>query len=114
MVEEKIIRTVKHVACLLVEGDYFGLERLSKGIRLSADEIAKAIKDYRATPTMPPEIVFDNVDVVEVGGYIPRRWDVRLNIWTAEEGRSDLTLEMTLIDSDKEIYDIEIDNIHVL
>ena len=36
-----------------------------------------------------------------------------MDLWTAEEGRSDLTLELTLTDSRGEIYQIEIDDIHV-
>lgn len=34
-------------------------------------------------------------------------------LWTIEEGRSDLSLELTLVENDKTIS-IELDDIHVL
>jgi len=63
---------------------------------------------------MPPESWFQNIDVIEIEGRAPRQWSVRFDLWTAEEGRSDLTLELTLTENNKELYGVEIDNIHVL
>jgi len=58
--------------------------------------------------------VFENLDVIEVEGARPRQWSVNVDLWTVEEGRSDLTLEITLRENEKEIYDVEIEGIHVL
>jgi hypothetical protein len=35
-------------------------------------------------------------------------------LWTAEEGRSDLTLELRLIEFAPEAYEVEIEDLHVL
>jgi hypothetical protein len=41
-------------------------------------------------------------------------WSVRFDLWTVEEGRSDLSIEMTLIDRGDRDLAVEIDNVHVL
>ena len=46
-------------------------------------------------------------------GVKPPRWSVRMDLWTAEEGRSDLSLELTIIESGRG-YTVELDDIHVL
>jgi hypothetical protein len=52
--------------------------------------------------------------VVEIDNAVPEAWSVYLDLWTAEEGRSDLTLELTLRDSPAGIYSVELDDLHVL
>jgi hypothetical protein len=37
---------------------------------------------------MPPEVEFDNLDVGEIEGVIPRAWWGLVDLWTLEEGRS--------------------------
>ncbi len=64
---------------------------------------------------MPSEASLQKLDVVEVKGAVPRRWGVRVDLWTAEEGRSDLTLELTLVEGDGGGEPaVEIDDLHVL
>jgi hypothetical protein len=52
--------------------------------------------------------------VVDIEGSTPERWSAYVELWTAEEGRSDLTLELTLTESGRDTYNSQIDNIHVL
>jgi hypothetical protein len=47
-----------------------------------------------------------------VRGSNPKRWSVRFDLWTADEGRSDLTLELTVEETDP--LKIELDDLHVL
>lgn len=98
----------------LVEGDYLAIERYSKGIRCSAEEIAEAIDEYGRQLIMPPESTFDDLDVIEVENAAQRTWSVIIELWTKQEGRSDLSLELTLIDKGNEELTAEVDNIHVL
>jgi hypothetical protein len=58
--------------------------------------------------------VFHNLDVNEIEGAIPRAAWVLVVLWTFEEGRSDLTLEIHLTDTGEELYVFEISNLHVL
>jgi len=98
---------------MLVERDYTGLERLCGGVRLTADAIALAVEDCGRTLCQLPDDRWPDLDVVEVTGAIPARFSVRVDLWTVEEGRSDLSLELTLIDQD-EALGVEIDDLHVL
>ena len=52
------------------------------------------------------------MEVIEVRAATPSQWAIALPLWTSEEGRSDLTIELTLI-ADGESFRIELDNIHV-
>ena len=63
---------------------------------------------------MPPGLGFDNLDVMEFEDATPQTWSVLVDLWTVEEGRSDLTLEVLLTDTGGELYDIEIYDLHVL
>lgn len=79
--------------------------------RLSATELKTAIDEYgRALVDLPSE-VWDLVDEYRNDGAGAFALDVPL--WTAEEGRSDLTLSLTVNDSGGNIG-VEIDDLHVL
>ena len=110
----KMKAAVRQVVSMLVQDDYETLERLTNGVRLTAAEMAEGVHEYGGSLILPPDDAFDNLDVVEVEGAQPRQWSVNVDLWTAEAGRSDLTLELTLRESGKEISDVEIENIHVL
>ena len=111
----KISDTVRHLVGMLVAGDYAGLEAVSRGRRLTAEQLRQAVEEYGRELRMPPEPVFDNIeDVIELEDATRRAWSVLVDLWTVEEGRSDLTLEVVLTDTGGEQYDIEIHNLHVL
>ena len=112
--DTKLKATVRRVVTMLARGDYEALERLTKGVRLAGAGLAEGVREYGGNLVLPPNEAFDNLDVGEVEGAQPREWSVNVDLWTAEEGRSDLTLELTLREGRKEIYDVEIDNIRVL
>jgi hypothetical protein len=107
-------RAVKRIVEMLVAGDYRGLERVSRGVRLTAAHFEEGVREYGRTLVMPPDPVFERLDVVEVKNVTPRRWGVRVDLWTVEEGRSDLTLEVTLVEQYGEEPLVEVDDLHVL
>jgi len=98
----------------LVAGDYAAIERFTAGVRLSSEQMREAISEYGRTLAMPPASALDQLDVIEITGSVPRAWSVRVDLWTAEEGRSDLSMECTLIDCPGELLATEVDNLHVL
>ncbi len=114
MNNEKIIRTARQILTLLVQGNYSELENLTNSRRLNQAEIADSIQQYGKILVLPPDSTFDNLDIIEIEGKSPKQWDVRIDLWTLEEGRSDLTIELTLEDNDEDMCSVEIDNIHVL
>ena len=109
----RLDRTLGLVGEFLVGGKYSKLEELSQGIRLTASQMQFAVDSYGRTLVLPPE-GFSARSVVAIDNALPRKWSVYVDLWTKEEGRSDLTLELTVIESEGELFSVEIDDIHVL
>lgn len=107
--QQRLLDLVK----LLVAGKYSEAEKMTNGVRLNSQEIAKAIEDYGRHLVLPPTDAFELMDVVEIRNAAPPRWSVTMPLWTREEGRSDLSLEVTMIGS-KNTFEVELDDIHVL
>ncbi len=104
---------VRMVVRLLVAGDFGRLEQRTRGRRLTEEEIRTVIQEYPATFIMPPAETFDDPDAVEIENPPPGRYYVRVDLWSKEEGRSDLSLEL-IVGKLNGQPDIEITNIHVL
>ena len=114
MSRTKFRDTVHHLVEMLVASDFDGLEEASRGRRLTADQLRQAVEEYGRELRMPPEAIFDDLEVHGIEGSIPRAWWTLVDLWTVEEGRSDLTLEIRLTEARGNLYDIEIQNLHVL
>jgi hypothetical protein len=102
---------VRQVVELLARGEYAAVERLSGGVRLTADELAGAVRAYGRRLVVPPPVAapLDVVPHADGGG-----WSVDVPLWTAEEGRSDLTLQLTVLPGPGAAHRIEVDDLHVL
>jgi hypothetical protein len=110
-----LVDVVRSVVGDLVNGEYKKLEAITRGVRLNASELGEAVRQYGATLRIPPESAFENLDAIQARGTVPRQWSVRFDLWTEEEGRSDLSLEMTVIEASVGGSPLlEIDNLHVL
>jgi hypothetical protein len=72
--------------------------------------------DYNITIIkIPKEKLASQLDIIKIDNLYPDEWSVNTKIWTREDkGISDYTLELTLINNDKEFMDIELDGLHVL
>lgn len=103
---------VARIVELLVRGQYSEIERISGGKRLTAEEVGAAVRDYGRTLKSPPGGE-PKLDVIQVANRTPPTWSVRCDLWTEEEGKSDLSLELTVIDAADGTV-IEVDNLHVL
>ncbi len=79
--------------------------------RLGCAELRRAVESYGRSLIDPPESE-DWLDVVpfEDG----RGFSVNVPLWTKEEGRSDLTLSLTVRPNPLGGYQLEIDDVHVL
>lgn len=97
---------------LLVKCDYDGLVELSGGVRLTAEEIRRSIEEYGCHVIDLPPSQYDVLNVVEIKRAVLPSWSVVAPIWTMEEGRSDLDLELTVTLVRGRVV-IELDNLHV-
>ena len=109
--KNKVIEVVSEILRLLVACDYDAIVSMSNGVRLSADQIRFAVDEYGCKLIMPPREL--KLDIIEIEGRSPESWSVRSDLWTEEEGRSDLTLELTVIDKGDTVG-VELDDIHVM
>ena len=110
---DKLIEPVNQIVSLLVAGRYADVEQQTHGIRLTANEMVKAVTDYGRKLVQPPQDGFRLMNVVETKNAQPKRWSIAMPLWTEEEGRSDLTVEMTLAERETG-FSIELDDIHAL
>jgi hypothetical protein len=108
-----VVESVRSAVALLVAGEWVTLERLTSGRRLSASELERAVTEYGRTLSPLPESAFDELDIIEVDSGLVRTLSVRVPLWTLEEGRSDLELDLTLRELMDGIYELEIDDLHV-
>jgi hypothetical protein len=82
---------------------------------MSSSELKAAIAKYGRRLVAPPSSAYLNVDAIRIGGSTPPKWSIRFDLWTEEEGLSDLSLEATLSEhADHADLEVSIDNIHVL
>lgn len=109
--KKKLKELVSTIIQLLVDADYPELELRSKGIRLNAHDLDRAISEYGCHLVLPPANAYELMDVVKVKGC--DKWSVTMPLWSREEGRSDLSIELTVVEcSDNLVF--EIDDLHVL
>jgi hypothetical protein len=109
------IRTAVSIAVnLLVKGEYQALENITDGRLLSAELLKRAVEDYPGNLVHPPGSAFDDLDVVEAPDVEPPTFHVVFDLWTEEEGRSDLSLEIVLVEDRPGLLDTQISGLHVL
>ena len=96
----------------LADAKYDEIARLTDTIRMRAEEIKEAIDSYPGT--MIAEVRQEDLDVIKIKTAKEECWSVNVRLHTAEEGPSDLTMSLTIIESDSAYYAVELDDIHVL
>ena len=110
---EHLREPVRQVLEMLANRDYGNIVQLTNGERLSADEIRQAVEAYGRKLIVPPKQAYEEMDAIEIRGTSPPSWSVRMPLWTKEDGRSDLTVELTITDLAGQ-YEVELDDIHAL
>jgi hypothetical protein len=96
----------------LVTGNYTQVLLQAPASRVSAEELEAAVESYGRRLVLPPS--YDLVDFIEVNGANMRTWSVVVPMFTEEEGRSDLSLELTVRELAHGEYELEVDDLHVL
>ena len=112
--QSRLRQTVGHLTECLARGDYTGFCGLARRSRVSPKEVDTAIREYGHRIVPLPAGAYGLLDVVAVRASIPPRWSVVVPLWTEQEGRSDLSLEITLEDVAGRDYAVEIEDLHVL
>jgi len=105
---------VSELVTLLASGDYDALLRKAPRSRVDAKQLASAVKDYGRQIMPLPPANYQLIDCIPVRGSKPQAWSVVVPLFTREEGRSDLTLELTISQSQTGRLVAQIDGMHVL
>jgi hypothetical protein len=105
-------KLVNQVVALLASHEYEQLEIITCGHRLSAEEMRAAILEYGRTLISLPDDALGLINYIECQDL--SGWSVVVPLFTREEGRSDLSLELSLVGKGLDDYDVQIDDIHVL
>ena len=114
IMQENIKDAIANLIALLVAKRYSDVESLTASTRLSRKEIENAIAGYGRTLVVPPSEAWSLLSIVNVKDSTLPRWSVVMPLWTAEEQRSDLSLECTAIQNRDGRIILELDDIHVL
>jgi|SRR5690242_7377736 hypothetical protein len=96
----------------LVERRYSQIASDGRIGRLTVDELERAVREYGRTLTELPDEGFADSDVIPLDAD-PSVCAVNIPLWTREEGRSDLTLSLTVRNVAGTVT-VEIDDLHVL
>ena len=104
---------LERVVSLLVAGRFDELERLDRGGRMKADEWRRRVNEYGKTLIEPPREDLDTADIVPLGGFENEAWSVRYELWTREQAKSDLSVELTVRYIGGDDVNIEIDDLRV-
>jgi len=109
-----VAEAVNGLLALMVAGEWAGLERMTSGSPVSADELRDALAEYGQTLVMPPFDAFDELDPVELGGSINRTLSVRVRLWTLEQSQSDLELSLNLSEVADGLWSVHIVGLRLL
>ena len=90
-------QTFREIVAALRAGD-FRLERGVRGVRPvtaeTADQIEGYLRQYGATLVELPDATWESSVCIWTGDH----WDTLVDLWTREEGRSDLVLHARVVD----------------
>jgi hypothetical protein len=108
----KLVSTVAMLVQHLAEKKYEELAVLTDTIRMRSDEIMEAVESYPGSIllTVRPQ----DIDTIKIETAKEDCWSVNVRLHTDREGPSDLTMSLTLFESNTEFYGVELEDIHVL
>jgi len=108
MTEHDLQTVVRHLVTKLAGGDYEGVVAECSASRLSSDVIRQVVSDYGKTFVVPPTDAYSDLDAVLVRNTAEPTWSVRAPLWSKEEGRSDLELQLTISQrGDQQVIEID-------
>ncbi len=112
MVPEAFRDAIRDLVGALVRGDFDALDQDGRSGRVGGDGLRRAIGEYGQTLVDLPDEAFDLTEAGSVAGR-PDEWWIVVPMWTAEEGRSDLSLELAALPT-QDAHRFEVTDLHVL
>jgi hypothetical protein len=113
VIPEKLRPALKDLVNELINGNYAKLEADGRAGRLTAQDLKNRLTEYGRTFIPLPDAAFDQGDTYTLVDGDGKSYGVDLDLWTTEEGKSDLTLQLTVRDTGTAIVP-QIDDLQVL
>ena len=107
-------RLIADLVSLLAGGKFEAVLRNAPGSRVSAEELRLAVREYGRTLVPLPIESYGLIDYIAVLGSAPLEWSAVVPLFTKEEGRSDLSLELSIFEQESGGHRVEVNNLHVL
>ena len=108
----KAIETeVRRLVGLLVAGDYHGMFEMCPTSRVHQDDFVRTVREFGRTFAMPRGPL--QLDVISVRRAVVPQWSIIADLWTVEDGLSDLSLELTARKTGSRV-ELAIDDLRVL
>jgi hypothetical protein len=109
-----VVRSIiRRIIDLISDGRYDLVLRACSRSRLTEIDIEGVVVGHGRTFIHAPADFDKYLDAVLIEGRSVPTWSVRVPLWTREEGRSDLTLELTIAENPDE-PNVELDDLKVL
>lgn len=112
-VRRGISRKLRPVLELLVAKDYAGVAAYYADGRVTGDVLETDVLRYGRTLKMPPNTALDGIEIHPVGE-AGNEWAGVVDLWSKEEGRSDLSLEFTCTKTVDGTFCFVVDSIRVM
>jgi hypothetical protein len=112
VIPDPVRSALDEIVPLLVAGRMEDIQRIDRGGRMKADEWRTRIAEYGKTLRKPPQGDFETSDVIPLQGQEGSAWSVWYRLWTVEEGKSDLAVELTVY-YDGQNVEIDADSLRV-
>jgi hypothetical protein len=96
------------VVNLLVAGEYQALENMTQGMFLSAEDMRAVVEAHGHQLIRPLDSAYDDLEPKFVGGADQPTFDVAFYLWSADEGRSRLRLDLRFVERDGRNHRLQI------
>jgi len=80
---------------------------------MKAGEWRRGVEEYGKKLILPPPEDLDTADVVSLRGSEDSAWSVWYRLWTEEEGKSDLSVELTVRSIGGDDMNVTLDDLRV-
>jgi hypothetical protein len=108
-----VYEALKQVVTLMADGRFEAIEDIDQGGRMSAVDWKRRVREYGRTIVTPPEDDYVSADVVPIVTSDVPAWSVWYRLWTREEGKSDLAIELTVRYPGGDKVAIDVDDLRV-
>jgi hypothetical protein len=112
VVPEAFRDPIRDLVDALVHGDFDALDKDGRSGRVGGGGLRRSIGEYGGTLAELPDEAFDLAEAGRITER-PDGWWIVVPMWTAEEGRSDLSLKLVALPT-QDGHRLEVTDLHVL